>query len=138
MSSDGSTLSQVQYAAIVHSHDWIRSIDPYASLSRGWEQIFREMLQALDYVVARLSMDYPNIRAVDWSTKSKFGSLRVYCRLCGVLSPAAVWPILRAPIEVAEERSARTCEICGAPGRLRDVDEWLSTRCDVHAADGCP
>jgi hypothetical protein len=36
-------------------------------------------------------------------------------------------------IDLAEARSARTCEVCGAEGRLHRAGGWLMTRCAAHA-----
>lgn len=37
-------------------------------------------------------------------------------------------------VDLAVARSACTCEICGAEGRLYDNRGWLGTRCTEHAA----
>jgi len=130
------SLTEAEYALILRGHTWIRSVDPYATLSRGWAGIFVDMLEALDVAMAEIAAEHPDTRVgvIDFTTKSKFGSMRVFCALAGVSGPPdGVWRLLRAVIDRAEERSARTCERCGAPGRLRDVDEWLMTLCDAHA-----
>jgi hypothetical protein len=36
-------------------------------------------------------------------------------------------------ITAAEAKSYDICETCGAPGKLRDSNHWLATRCDAHA-----
>lgn len=36
-------------------------------------------------------------------------------------------------IDLAEARSACTCEICGREGRLYDRGGWLATACPEHA-----
>ena len=130
------SLTQAEYALLVHGHAWIHSVDPYASLSRGWAGIVVDMLDALDLAMVEIAAEHPDTRVgvTDWTTKSKFGSMRVYCGLAGVSGPPdGVWRLLRAIIDRAEERSACTCERCGAPGRLREVDEWLMSLCDDHA-----
>ena len=59
--------------------------------------------------------------------KEKFGGLRFYVR--GPLPED-----LRAQIlQVENMESLRTCERCGAPGKLRE-DPWLRTYCDNCAA----
>jgi hypothetical protein len=35
-------------------------------------------------------------------------------------------------IDLAEARSAYTCEVCGAEGRLHRAGGWLMTRCAAH------
>jgi hypothetical protein len=62
--------------------------------------------------------------------KEKYGALRFYYG--GRLSDAAKARVEEA-IELAEARSACTCETCGAPGRLHDRGGWLATACPEHA-----
>lgn len=62
--------------------------------------------------------------------KEKFGTLRFYWD--GPLSPEAAARVDDA-IDLAEARSACTCETCGAPGRLFADRGWLATACDLHA-----
>jgi len=38
-------------------------------------------------------------------------------------------------IRMAEFMSRQTCEVCGAPGEVREGD-WLCIRCDQHKFDG--
>ncbi len=56
--------------------------------------------------------------------KEKFGRLRFY-----VTSSSEVQHAL---IEMAESLSLRTCEKCGAPGKLSDQRGWVSTQCEAH------
>jgi hypothetical protein len=58
--------------------------------------------------------------------KEKYGTLRFYYTggddyIDGVVS-------------MAETISAKTCEVCGAPGKLREGG-WLRTLCDEHAKE---
>ncbi len=136
MSVEDLSLIQAEYDLLLRGHAWIYSVDPYASLSRGWAAIFIDMLDTLDTAMDEVAVDHPDARvgASEWTTKSKFGSLRTFFTLAGVSGPPdAAWHLLRAIIDRTEEKSARTCERCGAPGRLREVDEWLVTLCDAHA-----
>ncbi len=125
------TLSGAEFAAILRRHPWILTVDPYAELSRGWRGLYVEMLDDVARVVARIAADHAGVRLRDWSTKQKLGGLRVHFRLVG--APKAVLPLLSAPVATAELKSRQVCEVCGAPGRLREMDEWLTTRCDAHA-----
>jgi len=52
--------------------------------------------------------------------KEKYGTLRFYMT-CETGEMSAI-------IEKAERQSARTCETCGRPGKIRGK-YWLSTRC---------
>jgi hypothetical protein len=61
--------------------------------------------------------------------KEKYGSLRFY--FDGGLPPAAR-ELVEDAIDLAEARSACTCEICGEPGDLYGPG-WLITRCTEHS-----
>jgi hypothetical protein len=62
--------------------------------------------------------------------KEKYATLRWYH--AGRLSATAKVNVEEA-IDLAEARSACTCEVCGAPGRLYDRGRWLATACPEHA-----
>ena len=64
----------------------------------------------------------PTVRQI----KEKFGTLRFYVRGAG--------DDVHAIIERAVERSAVTCEACGAAGNLRRRPGWMRTLCDEHEA----
>ncbi len=64
----------------------------------------------------------------------KYGTLR-FCWE-GTLSREAAGRVEEA-IDLAEARSATTCDVCGELGALRAGD-WLATRCDVHAEGRAP
>ena len=129
---DDISLTQAEYDLILHGHPWIRSVAPYASLSRGWAGLVIDMLDVLALVIAEVRAKHPDACLTEFSSKQKFGSLRVFFGL-DISGPLdAIWPLVRAPVDRAEERSTRTCERCGAPGRLREIDDWLVTLCDAH------
>ena len=56
--------------------------------------------------------------------KEKYGGLRFYVHNC----PEE----FQDKIDVAEEQSYHTCDVCGEPGVLRGGG-WLRTLCDTHA-----
>lgn len=60
--------------------------------------------------------------------KEKFGTLRFYWR-GGVANRAEV----EEAIDLAEARSACTCEVCGEEGRLHNSGGTWMTRCPAHA-----
>jgi hypothetical protein len=62
--------------------------------------------------------------------KEKYGTLRFYWR--GRL-PSEAKARVEEAIELAEARSACTCEVCGAEGRLHSRGDWLATACFEHA-----
>jgi hypothetical protein len=61
--------------------------------------------------------------------KEKYGTARLYWD--GALSPEAAARVEEA-IDLAEARSAGTCEVCGEEGRLYRTGGWLMTRCAEH------
>ena len=62
--------------------------------------------------------------------KEKYGTARLYWE--GALSPEADARVEEI-IDLAEARSACTCEVCGEEGRLHCDGRWLMTRCAAHA-----
>jgi hypothetical protein len=62
--------------------------------------------------------------------KQKYGTARLYWE--GTLSPDADARVEEA-IDLAEARSACTCETCGEVGRLFNDNGCLLTACDQHA-----
>jgi hypothetical protein len=66
----------------------------------------------------------PQVIAVQ--VKEKFGTLRFYVDGGN--------EVTHAMINMAESMSARTCEKCGAPGKLRGKT-WLYTACDEHTEE---
>jgi hypothetical protein len=57
--------------------------------------------------------------------KEKFGRLRFYV--------SNSTPEVDLAIEAAEVLSAKTCEECGEPGKVRSSGTWLKTVCEKHA-----
>ena len=41
-------------------------------------------------------------------------------------------PEMDAAIQAAADESTRTCEVCGAPGELRERNCWWAPRCKEH------
>ncbi len=65
--------------------------------------------------------------------KEKFGTLRFYWS--GPFDRETSDRIDEA-VDLAEFRSACTCEECGARGSLRVARGWYAVRCHDHAAEG--
>jgi hypothetical protein len=121
--------------------DWRRElVEAYADLFRpagnpprapGWPWVgdgWRDLLRrACVRIRAAIQADGGTFKFAQ--IKEKFGSARLYWD--GKLSPGAAARVEDA-INLAEARSACTCEICGEPGRLYGPG-WLATRCDAHA-----
>jgi hypothetical protein len=79
----------------------------------GWASL-------IDPLIERCKAEGVQIRQI----KEKFGTLRFYV-------DANASAELEAAIDAAEKASASICELCGAPGQLREGN-WLKTRCDAH------
>ena len=86
----------------------------------GWAVILAGMATEIEQHCTETGARLPEVLQV----KEKLGALRVYL--------AEADDSMSAIIARAEERSAVTCEVCGAPGKLR-TGSWLRTRCDAHA-----
>jgi hypothetical protein len=65
-------------------------------------------------------------QVVATQVKEKYGTLRFYY--------AGGDDMIDGMVSMAEAMSERTCETCGAPGKLR-TDGWLKTLCDHHAEE---
>ena len=126
--NDQITISAGDYDGLLARYTWIRSRDNYAELPRGWVGIVRTMLDGMDAVLAR----HPGAIIRNWSTKEKLGGLREQFRLDGGSDAASLLAALRGADDAAERESLATCEVCGAPGSLRERRGWLSTRCGDH------
>jgi hypothetical protein len=96
----------------------------YPDCGDGWHDLLRRCCDRIESSLAE------GDRFVVEDIKSKYGTLRLYWG--GRLSDAAKTQVEEA-IELAEARSACTCETCGEPGRLHDRGGWLETACPQHA-----
>lgn len=86
-------------------------------VGNGWFHV----LDALCAALQRTTDQDGEPQVVASQVKEKFGTLRFYTR--------ASTDVQDAMIDVAEEVSARTCDVCGCPGQLVR-DGWLRTRCE--------
>jgi hypothetical protein len=84
---------------------------------KGWYPLIYDTLDKIEEIVVRDELD---IQVTE--IKEKFGGLRIY--LDGYTDE------IDKIVQDAEEQSFHICEICGEPGKLREVNRWLMTRCD--------
>jgi hypothetical protein len=96
----------------------------YPSCGDGWHDLLERCCVRIEAALAE------GDRFAAQDIKSKYGTLRFYWG--GRLSDAAKAQVEEA-IELAEARSACTCETCGELGRLYDRGGWLETACPEHA-----
>ena len=86
----------------------------------GWYGIVEELSAELEAIATAGGANRLNVVQV----KEKLAALRVY--FDRPASEAAI-----ALVDAAVERSRFTCELCGAPGELRQYREgWLRTLCE--------
>jgi len=115
-------------------------VDRHAPMSRtclcwgfdvgdGWYKITKKLSQKLDKMIAKLAWLHPEYvlngtlpRASQ--VKEKFGTLRFYMD--------SSTEEMEDLIEEAQLESARTCEVCGQPGKTHSIRGWLSTVCPKH------
>jgi hypothetical protein len=96
----------------------------YPGVGDGW----RDLLQrACARIRAAVQADGGSFKATQ--IKEKYGTLRFYWE--GALSPKSDAKVEEI-IDLAEARSASTCEVCGEMGQLYGPG-WLTTRCAEHA-----
>lgn len=88
----------------------------------GWRHLLEDLLRDID---ATLSTEDREVFQVS-QIKEKYGTLRFYTH--------AFSDDVERLVEVAERRSAMTCEVCGEPGRVQGKG-WVSCRCTQHDDD---
>ncbi len=81
-----------------------------SSVGKGWSKLINNLYDA--------KPKRTNVQQV----KEKYGTLRFY------VSSAPEWYF--DLIDYYEEKSSKTCEQCGKPGKLRDNRYWILTLCD--------
>jgi len=108
---------------------WFDDLSWGFQVGDGWRDVVRDLTQEIADIVGGPDRA-PALRVTQ--VKEKFGGLRFYL----LALPVAHCTAIDAAIERAEERSSRTCETCGAGGKLREsAGGWWHTACDAHALD---
>src|SRR5262245_52508963 len=96
------------------------AVQSWPHVNEGWRDL---LVRACARIRAAVQADGGSFRFTQ--IKEKYGTARLYWE--GALSPSAKAKVEEA-IDLAEARSACTCDACGAEGRLYGPD-WLMTRC---------
>lgn len=100
---------------------------PYPDVSDGWH----ELLEILFARISNILKANPDCSFGITQIKEKLGMLRFYYYVeCPAVS---IKDAIRLAVDLAEARSACTCEICGEAGQLYNHDRHLTTRCPHHA-----
>ncbi len=90
----------------------------------GWKTLLTETFAQLDAAIAKIPVDDPALAFVCDEVKEKYGSMRI-----------SIMPDVDEVDRIclaAEDRSETICDVCGAPGRVRE-GAWVTVRCDEHA-----
>ena len=103
------------------------------AIGDGWMPLLENLMDYLQFQHDRNG--YP--QCVFEQVKEKFGSLRIYVDWKPCTSDTAEYGIkfnrtaenLQCVIDFASSQSARTCEECGQPGKIRG-NHWVQCRCD--------
>jgi hypothetical protein len=94
--------------------------DLLSCVGKGWSKILTSLIEDL----FKLGWDGEVAQV-----KEKFGGLRFYI--------GAASQEVHDRIHEAENESYKTCEVCGAPGKLTNHG-WIRTLCEAHtAAERC-
>jgi hypothetical protein len=109
-------------------HPQLFSPTGYPTVGDGWRDLLDRALARIAAAVAREGGE-SEIKIAQ--IKEKYGTLRLYFD-GSKLTDKALAKVHEA-IDLAEARSACTCEECGAEGRLYDRGGWYLTRCPDHA-----
>ena len=91
---------------------------------RGWDKLTTPLIDRLT-----------NLNGHILQIKEKFGTLRFYyCWDNDHFVPDEACDEFQKMVDKAEKLSAKTCENCGMPGRIRGK-QWVKTLCDGHAKE---
>jgi hypothetical protein len=89
----------------------------------GWNKILRELSERLMVEVSKMPPEDQEAFEI-LQVKEKFGTLRI----ATTFGTEEIWRL----IDEAQKKSAKTCEVCGLPGKIRRGG-WISTLCLWHA-----
>lgn len=100
----------------------------YPMVEDGWRGLVETAIGRL----ADILRDRPGTSLRVDQLKQKYGTLRLYSHGTYASDPETRSRV-ELVVDLAEARSATTCEKCGREGRLHDQRGWLSTACPEHA-----
>lgn len=87
----------------------------------GWEPLIRETCE----IIEQINRTLPKQKMIVASQiKEKFGTLRFYVNNV----PEEHSDVVYAAIDIAEQKSEKTCETCGMPGIVKGKG-WLRCTC---------
>lgn len=106
-------------------------------IAPGWFSLVGDCLAELanDWKDER----FKNYRLHFVQIKEKFGGLRMYYNISHTsdevehVNPDFIYETIRARVDAAISKAAKTCEDCGEPGDLSNCGGWVQTLCSTHA-----
>ena len=92
---------------------------------KGWYPLIEEAFDKIENAINKMPMVdklhfKENFEILQ--VKEKLGGLRIYVNM--------YTDEIREIISEAQQKALKTCEICGKPGKMRDIHSWYSTNCD--------
>jgi hypothetical protein len=93
----------------------------------GWYPIIEEVFDKLEKLIEEMPKEERKHFQKDFEilqVKEKLGGLRIYVNIY----TDEIIEIIRE----AGEKALKTCEICGKPGKIREINHWYFTNCDEH------
>ena len=84
----------------------------------GWNDLLKPLFEYIENYNKDKSEEE---KIVIEQVKEKFGTLRFYCNFCT--------DELNKLIEEAEEKSSKTCELCGSTEDIGYTTGWITTMC---------
>ena len=93
----------------------------------GWFQLVYDLSKKLEAEILKLPESERQHFCAS-QVKEKYGGLRFYVE--------GSTDEMEKLIREAEEESEKTCETCGAPGKMRSHHHWYYTSCEEHERGG--
>jgi hypothetical protein len=98
---------------------------PEISCGDGWFNIIMEMSEKAEKIVKKVEQENPGgSLPIIHQVKEKFGRLRV-----NLSYPNGK---LQKVFQEAYVKSISVCEVCGGPGKLKNIDGKFQTKCKLH------
>jgi len=96
-------------------------------VGEGWFQLIYDLSKKLEAEILKQPEEERQYYCAS-QVKEKYAGLRFYME--GSTNE------MEELIQKAEEKSGKTCEICGAPGEVRVHHGWYYTSCEEHEKGG--
>lgn len=104
-----------KYNELLKKHKMLQKVSCGVSIGKGWYQIIDDLCSKIEETGIDVKVE---------QVKEKFGGLRFYIRN----GSEQIYDL----IQKAEWEAEKTCEACGAPGKMSTKKRWLKTVCEEH------